>query len=136
MQKSYSNTIGNKFYQKVGGLFFAIAMADGSVHNKEIEKLKTLVIEKWLPLDEIEDEFGTDAAFQIEIIFNWLLENEKTSEECFLNFTTFYKEHKAIFSDKIKVLIFDTSNEIANSFSGKNKSELVLLGKLQLLFQS
>lgn len=136
MQKSYSNTVGNKFYQKVGSLFFAVAMADGSVHSKEVDKLKSVVREKWLPLDDIEDEYGTDAAFQIEIVFDWLLENEKTSAECFSSFTEFYKEHTVVFSEKVKALIFETANAIAYSFSGKNKAELIVLGKLHLLFKS
>lgn len=136
MQKSYSNTVGNKFYQNVGSLFFAIAMADGSVHSKEVDKLKSLVREKWLPLDDIEDEYGTDAAFQIEVVFDWLLENEKISNECFTSFTDFYKEHKVVFTKKIKALIFETANAIAYSFSGNNKAELIVLGKLHLLFQS
>ena len=136
MQKSYSNIIGNTFYQKIGSLFFAVAMANGSVHSNEVDKLKALVREKWLPLDDIEDEYGTDAAFQIEIVFDWLLENEKKSSECFASFTAFYKEHKVIFSEKVKGLIFDTANAIAYSFSGKNKAELIFLGNLHLLFQS
>ncbi|MBM1106574.1 hypothetical protein JQC67_10530 [Aurantibacter crassamenti] len=135
MNKSYSDSTGKKLYQKVGNLFFAIAMADDTVHSKEIDKLKSLVREKWLPLDDIEDAYGSDAAYQIEIVFDWLLANEKTSGECFKNFTEFYNEHKAIFSEKIKKLIRETANAIAYSFSGKNKSELILLGTLQLLFQ-
>lgn len=134
MQKPYSNTVGNTFYQKVGSLFFAVAMVDGSIHNKEIEKLKSVVREKWLPLDDITDEYGTDAAYQIEIVFDWLLEYEKTSAECFIDFIDFYKEHMTIFSNGVKGLILETANAIAYSFSGKNKAELVLLGKLQLLF--
>lgn len=136
MKTSYSNTVANKFYQKIGSLFFAVAMADGSVHTKEIDKLKLQIREKWLPLDDVEDEYGTDSAFQIEIVFDWLLEYEKTSTECFADFTTFYKNHKVVFSKKIKALIFETANAIAYSFSGKNKAELIVLGKLQLLFQS
>ncbi|WP_394973047.1 hypothetical protein [uncultured Croceitalea sp.] len=134
MRTSYSNTVGNKFYQKIGNLFFAISMADGSVHTKEIDKLKAMVREKWIPLDDIEDEYGTDSAFQIEIVFDWLLENEKTGSECFKEFNDFYQEHKTIFTDKIKKLIIETSASIASSFAGKNKSELMMLGKLQLLF--
>lgn len=136
MKASYSNTVGNTFYQKLGSLFFAVAMADGSVHTKEVDKLKSILREKWLPLDSIEDEYGTDSAFQIEIIFDWLLENEKTSFECFEDFTRFYKEHTRIFSDKVKAHIMETAGSIASSFAGKNKSELVLLAKLQLLFRS
>ncbi len=38
----------------------------------EIERLKEDVRKYWLTVDSIEDEFGTDAAYQIEIVFNWL----------------------------------------------------------------
>lgn len=134
MKRSNSKVVGNIFYQKVGSLFFAVAMVDGSVHNKEVDKLKQLVREKWLPLDAIEDEYGTDSAFQIEIVFDWLLEYEKNSDECFKEFKEFYKEHPEVFTNKVKQLILETSGAIASSFAGKNKSELILLGKLQLLF--
>jgi hypothetical protein len=40
-----------------------------------------------------------------------------------------------MFSKFIKVLILDTANAISNSFSGKNKAELVMLGKLELLLK-
>lgn len=135
MKRSYSNSVGKLFYQKVGRLFFAVAMADGFVHTKEIIKLKTLIREKWLPLDDIEDEYGTDAAFQIEIVFDWLLENEKRSDECFEDFAEFYKQNETVFTKKIKVLIYATADSVANSFAGKNKSELICLAKLQLLFK-
>lgn len=136
MKRSYSKAVGNVFYQKIGNLFFAIAMADGAVHMKEIDRLKSFIREKWLPLDEIEDEYGTDSAFQIEIVFDWLLEYEKNSSECYKVFEDFYKEHPKIFTANVKSLVFDTSYAIANAFSGKNKSELVILGKLQILFET
>jgi len=134
MKKSYSNALGKVFYQKTGSLFFAFANADGTVHAKEAAILKSLVREKWLSLDTIEDDYGTDAAFQIEIVFDWLLEEDKKSTDCFTDFTDFYKEHTSVFTEPIKDLIFETASAIANAFSGKNKSELVLLGKLRLLF--
>lgn len=136
MKRSYSNAVGNVFYQKIGKLFFAVAMADGAIHVKEIDRLKDIVRDKWLPLDDIEDEYGTDSAFQIEIVFNWLLEYEKNSSECYNEFEDFYKDNPKIFTPNVKSLIFDTSYAIANAFSGKNKSELVVLGKLQLLFRN
>ena len=135
MALSNSPEIANKFYQKVGCLFYAIAMADKTVHIKELETLKKIVREKWLSLDETEDEFGTDSAFQIEIVFDWLLEYGKESRECFDEFVNFYHEHPSIFTEKVEKLIYGTANAIAGAFSGKNKSELMLLGKLELLFK-
>ncbi len=132
--KTNSNTQGKTFYQKMGSLFFAFAIADGVVHPKEINVLKGLIREKWLPLDDIEDEYGTDAAYQIEIVFDWLLDQDKKSEACFLDFEEFYKGHPSLFTKNVKDLILETAGAIAHSFSGKNKAELILLGKLSLLF--
>lgn len=128
-----SQIIGNEFYQNMGRLFYAVAMADRSIHIKELEKLKKFIRQYWLDVDTVEDEYGEDAAFQIETVFDWLLEYEKGSQACFEEFEAFYKEHHKVFTPYIKVLILDTAHAIAASFSGKNKAELVLLGKLALL---
>lgn len=123
------------FYENLGKLFYSAAMADSRIHRNEIVKLRAFIRQFWLDVDELEDEFGTDAAFQIESVFDWLVDNEKDGDECFEEFREFYKDHASIFSPFIKVLILDTANAIANSFSGKNKAELVVLGKLELLLK-
>lgn len=130
-----SQLIGNEFYQNLGKLFYAIAMADSSIHVKEIDKLKSFIRKYWLEVDDIEDEYGEDAAFQIESVFDWLLEYEKDAEQCFNEFEDFYKNHLSKFTSYIKVLILDTANAIANASYGKNKSELIRLTKLQMLLQ-
>ncbi|MCJ7468536.1 MAG: hypothetical protein MUO53_17795 [Maribacter sp.] len=126
-----SQKIGNEIYQNLGKLFYALAMADKKIHPKEVEKLKAYVRNYWLPVDEVEDEFGTDAAYQIEIIFDWLAQEEMESNRCFDDFLEFYHDHPHKFSPKIKQLTWQTADGIAASFSGKNKSELILLAKLK-----
>jgi hypothetical protein len=128
--------VARKFYETLGKLFYAVAVADTRIHKKEVDKLRGFIREYWLDVDELEDEYGTDAAFQIESVFDWLVEYEKEGEECFGEFQEFYKENTKIFSPFIKVLVLDTANAISNSFSGKNKAELVLLGRLELLFKA
>lgn len=128
------NKTGKEFYQSLGKLFYAVAIADHSVHLKEIERLKEVVRTHWLPLDDIVDEFGTDAAFQIETVFDWLLEYEKTSEECYEEFEEFFTDHQKLFTEKVKNLTMGTARSIAGAFAGSNKSELIILGRLQLLF--
>ncbi|MBT8185335.1 MAG: hypothetical protein KJN76_10880, partial [Eudoraea sp.] len=115
MQQSYSNRVANTFYQKIGKLFFSVAMADGSVHSDEIDSLKRIVRDTWLPHDELVDEYGSDAAFQIEIVFDWLLENEQDSKACFEEFQEFYDEHPRIFNEEVKVLVIKTANAIASA---------------------
>lgn len=125
----------NGLYENLGKLFYAVAFCDGTVHLKEWDKVEEIVKNDWLYIDDFTDRFGTDAANNIEIVFDWLLESQKTSEECFQEFMDFYKEHSHAFSKEIKSLTRKTANAIANSFSGKNKSELMLLAKINLLLE-
>ncbi len=126
----------NELYENLGKLFYAIAISDGSVHVKEWDKLKEIVKADWLYVDKFTDRYGTDAANQIEIVFDGLMEYEKTSKECFQEFKDFYKEHPHAFSKEIKSLVKKTANAIAASFAGKNKSELIMLSKLELLLDA
>lgn len=130
-----SEKIGNEFYQSLGKLFYAVAMADKNVRPVEVERLKEDIQKYWLTVDSIEDEFGTDAGYQIEIVFDWLQQEEKGSETYYKEFLDFYKEHPSKFNKHIKQLIFKTADDIASSFANKNKSELILLAKLKLLLQ-
>lgn len=125
---------GKEFYQNLGKLFYAVAMADHSIHVNEIERLKEVVRNHWLDVDDITDEYGADAAFQIEDIFNKLLEYEKDSEEIYEEFEAFYMDHKSFFPSKVKHLIMATSRAITSAFAGSNKSELIILGRMELLF--
>jgi len=111
----YSEKKREQFYQNLGKLFYAVAMADKNVRPGEIKKLQDDVRTYWLNLDDQQDEFGTDAAY-------------------FEEFTDFYKEHPEIFTPGTKSLILRTCNDIASSFAGKNKSELIILARLQNLF--
>jgi len=131
----HSQKTGIKFYENLGKLFFSVAMVDGAVHIKELDKLKELVKEDWLAIDALEDQYNTDAAYQIISVFDWLLEYEKSSEHCFKVFVDFYKDNSSLFTENIKSLIMQTANEIASCYAQKNKSELVILAKLRLLFK-
>lgn len=121
------------FYQNLGKLFYAIAAADNVVREVEYNKLKKLVHQEWLGVDALEDLGGSDAAYQIEIVFDWLHREESLDyKSCFMDFVYFKKQHPSFFNPSINSLILKTANAIAESFSGKNKSELILLAKLQV----
>ncbi|WP_420601139.1 hypothetical protein [Flagellimonas sp.] len=126
-----SEKIGNEFYQNLGKLYYAMAMTDGSVRPVEVKRLRKYVRQHWLEVDGMEDEFGTDSAFQIEIVFDWLQEEEKEGSAYFSDFETFYKEHPEKFGPKIKKLVIETADSIASSFAGKNRSEIVFLQQLK-----
>ena len=129
-----SEKIGNEFYQNLGKLFYAVAMADHNVRPIEVKRLQKYVRQHWLDVDDIEDEFHTDAAYQIEIVFDWLDGEEKEGEEYFEEFKEFYMDHHEKFPETIKELIVETAESIAASFAGKNRSEMLVIFKLKQLF--
>jgi hypothetical protein len=55
------------FYQKTGELFYAIAAADKVVRKSEYQSLKKMVQSDWKDLDDLQDEYGVDAAYQLKV---------------------------------------------------------------------
>jgi hypothetical protein len=127
------NKMTIQFYRNLGKLFYAIAAADGNVRPIEFGKLKTFIKKQWLDIDNLEDTFGVDAAYQIEVVFNWLNEDEElNAKACFKDFINYKKNQNHLFTQDIRRLILKTASAIAYAFSGINKSELILLAKLDL----
>ncbi|MDX1462277.1 MAG: hypothetical protein R3359_04405 [Marinirhabdus sp.] len=130
------NTTELLFYQKLGELFYAIAASDNVVRKAEYDMLSQLVETQWKKQDEYKDAFDTDAAYQIAIVFEWFDYEQMDADDCFESFVDYYGDHKKLFSGKRKELISKTAQEIADAFQGTNKSELVMLTKLQILFET
>lgn len=124
------------FYQQLGKLFYGVASADKTVRKEEIAQLKEIVKKEWVPIENTFNEFGDDSAYQIEIVFDWLVENDWNIGKVIPNLKIFKKDHPSLFTPQVNDLILKTAKAIANSFSGKNKSESVLITELRdILFQ-
>jgi len=130
--KPSQNTIIS-FYENLGKLFFAIAAADNVVEEVEFNVLKEIVKNKWTKVDPVDDDFHTDAAYQIETVFDWLNnESFSDSETCYKEFIEFKNDHPSLFTPTIKSLIIKTATKIAASVADLNKSELMLVAKLSI----
>ncbi|PVW15880.1 hypothetical protein [Marixanthomonas spongiae] len=123
-------------YQKLGELFYAIAAADKVIRKAEKDTLRNLVSSHWKNLDQLEDEFYTDASYQIEIVFDWLDDTQLDPNDCFEDFKAFKNEHPKLFTAQVNKLIWKTADAIAASFAGKNKAELIMLAKLKMLLEN
>ncbi|WP_235004512.1 hypothetical protein [Aequorivita antarctica] len=119
----------------MGELFYAIAAADKVVRKAEYNILKNIVSEQWKNLDDYEDPFHTDAAYQIEVVFDWFDYEQLDAKDCFESFADYKKEQPNLFTKERKDLIWRTANAIASSFADKNKSEVIMLAKLKMLLE-
>src|SRR5690606_13027761 len=97
--------------------------------------LKNAVKNVWIDVEDTFDEFNSDSAYQIEIVFDYLLSNDVIVEDIIVEIEEFKKIHSSLFTPKIKELILNTAHEIISAFAGKNKSELVFLSQLQLVLE-
>lgn len=131
-----SNRISRAFYQQLARLFYAIAATDGKVRKEEEEELKKIVKNEWLNFDASFDEYGIDFACYILITFDWLQENDWGIKRAISDFKTYKKSNKDLFTDPINQLILKTSTAIASAFAQRNKSEPVLLSKLNMVLNS
>lgn len=112
-----------KIYTSLGYLFYSVAAGDGTVRTAEVDELKRLVKEKWLPLEGSRDEFGTDAAHYIEMSFDFALGEEMGGEEAYERFTDEYTELAPHFDTGLKRVVRETASAIADAFYGTNKEE-------------
>lgn len=120
------------FYHSLGKLFYAIAAADKVVRDEEFSRLQLCVREYWLNLNNLEDVFGSDAAYLIEIVFEGVEALDEDAQDMFDAFIVYREEQSHFFTLEVKNIIIQTAWEVAHSFASVNKSELIMLGKLEL----
>jgi hypothetical protein len=132
---THSKIASNGFYQELGKIFYAIAAADEVVKKEELETLRALVRSEWLDLDQTFDEFGTDLAYQIDVVFDWLDDKKAKANalDALKSLEAFKKDHPSMFTPLVNDLILKTARAIMSSFHGNNKSELVVMSRLEVL---
>ncbi len=129
------NSMKKEMYDKLGNLFYAIAVADGKVKREEYFKMQE-VFSKEAALDTDENQLIDVTAIEaVSEVFKRLATDDKESQECFKEFEKFYQVKQQLFGKELKLLIWKVANAIAASFSGKNKSELVILAQLYALLK-
>ena len=126
----------DRLHQNLGKLFYAIAKADKQISSEEIAALKSAILNNWRTLDARPNGLQVDGHQKILSIFTHLQHTNANSESCFSEFSEFFNEHRLYFTEDFMKLIWDTSQAVACSFAQKNKSELILLAKLKILFES
>lgn len=120
------------FYHNLGKLFYAVAFSDKKVREEEFKTLQDYVKEFWMDYDDLNDILDGDAALLIEIVFEGVQFFEESVDDMYEAFTTYKSEQPQLFTQQANLLILETARGIAYSYSGLNKSESVILNKLEL----
>ena len=125
-----SQEIGVSFYQNLGKLLYAIAASDKQIHKKEIAAFKEILnleLQKKLP-----SEYALYALYQAQTSFDYYSSISADANECFEAFLAYKRTNDEVFTEEVKSLVKNTAQSIASAFSNKNKSELIMLAKLEL----
>lgn len=123
------------FYQSLGELFYAIAASDKTVKAEEYEALLKMVMDEWKIYEDVKDYYDESVGYQMEFVFKWFDYEHTDAQDCFENFCDFAKKNTAFFTKNKIELILKTAYSIANAYASKNKSELIMLTKLEMLFK-
>ena len=124
--------INTELFEQLGKLFYAVAAVDKELHEDETLRLKREIEKFWKPQYA---EAPYSMAYYIWHAFEFARRSDTTAEEAYEEFISYYKASPKEFPEEVKNLIMDTANSIAKAYADKNKSELILLAKLQLLFE-
>jgi hypothetical protein len=116
------------FYRHLAHLFYAFAAAD-----------RHIVIERSI-VESVEQNWNFhfetfDAKEIIYATMRKLIEGKLDANMAFVSFEQYYDTHKEHFSPDLKLKIAEAADNITRSFSGRNKSELVMLSRLHLLLK-
>lgn len=123
-----SPLLNPSFFEALANIFYAIAIADKRFELSEKHAIFKEINSNW--------SYNINSLKSSELMFEVLRHNiaQNISDElAFKNFEQYYKVNKGLFSVTTKTAIMDAVNLIASSFAKKNKSELIMLSKTQLL---
>lgn len=122
-----------KFYQNLGRLFYALAIADNCVRDEELKTLENSIANEWMILGDFNRKDQKNTPLLILKTFKQLRDENKNDADYYFNcFINFKRSNGAFFNEDVIALILKTASNLAAAFSGKNKSELILLAKLNL----
>lgn len=120
----------------IGYIVYAVASADKHVAEEEKKIAHDLINEHWTLLADNEDPFGVRALDFVDKIIVSFDEDHLDSEKAFEQFQAIYMERNQDFTKEIKQFILDLCIKVGSAFNQMNKSELVLLSRIEILLKA
>ena len=120
-----------EFYAELGKLVYALVKANGKVSLKEEKLLHKMVIEELVPNEAHMDEFGTDAAYYVEMEFEFLKENFADPMDSFNSFIDYVTDHHTAMNEYLTNITINLATRISEGYYGINRYEKEMLIKLK-----
>jgi uncharacterized tellurite resistance protein B-like protein len=125
-----------KFYRELGKLIYAIAKADGTIQQEEVDMFRETLRKRLQPLEASMDDFGVDSAFYTELQFEAMLDETTKMDEAFESFMNYVDENKSQFSPEMKEATLLIIKDIAEAYQGIITEEQMLIDKVKAKFES
>lgn len=120
--------IEEHFYTLLGEYLYALAMADGSVHEREIKELEKIVRE------ELEDPEGDKEVILTKLRFFNCLNNNVNREEAAGHFIDFCREHAKRITPHQRQLTKALIKKVEEAYKGTLLPEENLVHRLEAFF--
>lgn len=114
-------------------LAYAVASADHHVDDVERKAIHIFIDEHWQILADEDDPFGARTLDFVDKMIPALEANRMSSEEAFTHFKEMFEAKKELFSTELKTFIIQLCIRTGAAFNQMNKSELVLISRVELL---
>ena len=125
-----------KVARAIAYLAYAVASADHHVDDIERKAIHTYIDEHWQLLADQEDPFGAKTLDFVDQMIPALEANHMTSEEAYDHFKGIFEGRKQDFSRELRTFIVQLCIRTGSAFNQMNKSELVLISRVELLLKS
>jgi hypothetical protein len=90
----------------------------------------------WIPLEDSNDEFGTDMGYYIGIAFDDAVERKMDPDAAFTLFKENYGANRNYFQPSEREMIQRTAAAIASAYTDNNKAELTRLAQLAAVLEN
>lgn len=125
-----------KFARCCGYAVYAVAYADKSIEQEERDAIHLFLNENWMELADSSDPFGVKSIEFIEQMMDAFVSDKLNSELAFERFKELFDSIQNLLSSNQQKFILNLCIKVGNAFNRMNKSELVLLSRIERMIHS
>jgi len=123
-----------KYYTALGQLVYAVAKADGTIHNEETAKVFHFVVSQILEHEQATSDGRSGLeAFYTEKEFNRLRQADVSCNEACEKFVEFYEINQSGFDEKMKNSCISFMERIAVAHNGYDQCEIELIDRIKAI---